>query len=299
MDARGAPSFIPRRLDKFVRQASALSLTAIRAAWAAGRIRVSADAPGLAKPALELNHLIYEGDTVELDGKRLFPSAQHYTAKLNKPKAVTSTARDPSGQSDLRPWLSRMPEGTFAVGRLDRDTTGLLLFSTDGELADAVLQPERHLDKKYWLWIDEELTTDDPRLLAMTRPGKGYDCAKHVEVLLRTPSYAEVELTLDRGKHHQIRKLCYALRLRLVHLHRRSVGPIGLDSLPIGDFCPLSEAEVSALWAAAGGRERIHQAQAAALARHAQKARERGQSDTRLEAWLERHVAPGSDGSTL
>lgn len=241
---------------------------------------------------LGLNHLIYEGDAVELNGERLTPRTEHFAAKLNKPAAVTSTAKDPLGQADLTPWLRRMPPGAFAVGRLDRETTGLLMFTTDGELADAVLQPARHTDKKYWLWLDEEVGPDDPRLAAMTQPNERFDCAKHVTVLHHTPDHTELEVTLDEGKHHQIRRLCKALRLRLLHLHRRSIGPIALDGLSLGELRQLTSDEVSALWEAVGGQARIREAQLAALARHAREARERGRPDVRLEAWLEQGSSP-------
>jgi pseudouridine synthase len=202
------------------------------------------------------------------------------------------------GQSDLTPWLERMPAGAFAVGRLDRETTGLLLFTTDGELADAVLQPARHTDKKYWLWLNEELTPGDPRLRAMTEHSPDFDCAKHVELLHCTPDHTQLELTLDQGKHRQIRRLCRALQLRLLQLHRRSIGPITLDGLAPGDFCRLTQEEVTALWAAVGGHQRVRDAQIAALARHADQARQRARPDPRLDAWLERHrAAPGDPGA--
>ena len=281
--------WIPRRLDKFVREASGLPLVGIREAWSEGRIRLHAATADSARPVLGLNHLVHEGDAVELDGIRLFPRSEQRAAMLNKPAAVTSTARDPWGQSDLTPWLARMP-GMFPVGRLDRETTGLLIFTTDGELADVVLQPATHVDKKYWLWLNEELSLDDPRLHAMTQPSPNFDCAKHVELLRHTPDHAELELTLDQGKHRQIRRLCRALGLRLLHLHRRSFGPLSLDDLALGEARPLAEAEISALWAAVGGRERVRAAQISALRRHATKALERGQPDTRLDAWLEQHA---------
>jgi pseudouridine synthase len=265
-------------------------LAGIRRAWSEERIRVHPSAPGTERRVLGLNHLVYEGDAVELDNERLSPRAEHFAAKLNKPAAVTSTAKDPLGQADLTPWLGCMPAGAFAVGRLDRETTGLLLFTTDGELADAVLQPARHTDKKYWLWLNEELGPGDPRLDAMTQPSERFDCAKHVSVVRCTPDHTELEVTLDEGKHHQIRRLCKALGLRLMHLHRRSIGPITLDGLSLGECRPLDAAEVAALWDSVGGQARIREAQIAALVRHAREARERGTADARLDAWLECHA---------
>lgn len=285
------PALLPRRLDKFVREASPLSLAGVRRAWAEGRLRVHPAEPtghehAPSGPVRDLNQLIYPDDRVELDGQLLSPRREHYTAKLNKAKGVTSTARDPSGNADLQPWLAQMPRGTFAVGRLDRDTTGLLLFTSDGELADALLQPERHVDKKYWLWLDEELADDDPRWAALVRADPRYHPAKHAALLHRSPDHVELELTLDQGKHRQIRRLCQALGLRLAHLHRRSVGPIALGDLALGQARPLTPEELDTLWAAVGGRERIQRAQRAALERHAQRARRDGTPDLRLEAWL-------------
>ena len=278
---------LPRRLDKFIREASSLSYNAIASAWAEGRIRVLPGVSGVTlRPGVDLNQLIYAEDEVLLDGHRLSRRTQHHSAKLNKPSGVTSTARDPLGGPDLRPWLEQMGGGAFAVGRLDRETTGLLLLSTDGELADAILQPVRHVDKKYWLWLDDELHDGDPRWAAMTQPSPLYDAAKHVELLHRSPDHIEIEMTLDQGKHRQIRKLCRALGLHLQHLHRRSIGPLALDGQPVGDCVPLTAEEVDALWASVGGRERTWQAQRAALVRQAQKARDQARPDQRLENWL-------------
>jgi 23S rRNA pseudouridine2605 synthase len=291
----GSSTWIPRRLDKFIREASPLSLRAIRQAWSDGRIRVHVSGTlGQATSVRGLNHLIHTGDVIELDGQQLSQRTEHHAAILNKPIDVTSSARDPLGQQDLGRWLSGMPGGTFAVGRLDRETTGLLLFTSDGDLADAVLQPLRHTDKVYWLWLDEELTPDDPRLRAMVQPNPHFDCAKHVEVLHRSAHHVELALTLDQGKHHQIRRLCRALGLRLVHLHRRSIGPISLGDLPVGDVRTLGAAEVAVLWDAVGGRQRVRDAQIAALRRHVEKARRASQPDARLEAWLEAQ-APEAD----
>ena len=123
----------------------------------------------------------------------------------------------------------------------------------------------------------------------MTQPSPLYDAAKHVKLLHRSPDHIEIEMTLDQGKHRQIRKLCRALGLHLQHLHRRSIGPIALGGQPVGDCVPLTSLEVDALWASVGGRERTWRAQRAALQRQAQKARDKNLPDPRLEDWLHRN----------
>jgi 23S rRNA pseudouridine2605 synthase len=214
---------------------------------------------------------------------------RHYYAVLNKPGGVICTTRDPTESEHLGPWLARMPPGTFPVGRLDRETTGLLLFTTDGDLADAVLRPQHHTSKVYWLWLDEHLPPGDPRLEALLcQTDPRYDGAVGVEVVRCDEHSSELHLTLDRGKHRQIRRMCRALRLHLLHLHRKRIGPLALGSLELGGVRQLDSAEVGALWRSTGHIERASTRKHAALVRQAQQLREQGKPHLRLEAWLSR-----------
>jgi 16S rRNA U516 pseudouridylate synthase RsuA-like enzyme len=183
--------YIPRRLIKYVKDSTDLTIEQIHVAWAEGRLKLlSHPAP---EPTSGPLSLVFEHDQVLLDDQVLQPKQFHFSAILNKPKRTTSTTRDPDGKRDLRQWLSQMPAGAFPVGRLDRDTTGLLLFTTDGDLANAVLRPQNHTEKTYWLWLDEVFQTNDPRLHAMVdRTNPNYDGASHVEVACRTEHHTEL-----------------------------------------------------------------------------------------------------------
>lgn len=279
--------FIPRRLVKFVRDATALSIVDIHAAWSAGRISLQTASRAAEAPTLDT--LVFDDDSVLLDGEALAQKRDHFTGILNKPRATLSTTRDPRGKGDLRPWLAQMPAGTFPVGRLDRDTTGLLLFSTDGDLSNAVLRPEHHTDKLYWLWLNEQFTLDDPRLAALVeRNDPRYDGASQAEIMRLTDHYVEVLLTLDQGKHRQIRRMCRALNLRLLHLHRKRIGPLTDDGLKIGEFRQLRPAEVEALWEATGGRQFLRESKLRALSEMAVRLRDAGTPHARLETWLDR-----------
>lgn len=288
---------LPRRLAKYVKDATGLSGAQVESAWRAGRIQLhSHDGHGAEHG---IGTLVFEEDIVLLDGSPLRlrdsattdPSgaeANHYSAVLNKPKGVISTTRDPHETEHLGPWLAQMPHGTFPVGRLDRDTTGLLLFTTDGDLADAVLRPQHHTPKVYWLWLDVHLTPEDPRLTAMLRQDDPrYHGAIDVHVLRTDEHSTELHLTLDRGKHHQIRRMCRALGLRLLHLHRKQVGPLTLGDQPLGAIRPLAPDEVSALWASTGHTAKASQRKLQALVQSARRLREQGEPHLRLEAWLD------------
>lgn len=278
---------MPRRLDKYLRDATALSVVEIRKACHEGRVCVG-DVRSVAEA------LIFEDDYVRLDGAHISPKMQHLYLLLNKPRFITATVRDPRGKTDLGPWLQQMPPGVFPVGRLDRETSGALLFSDDGDFANAILQPGRHTEKLYWLWLDEHLGDDDPRLTAFvdgvqlptdSAPLRATAATVHH----RTLDYTELHVTLDEGKNRHIRKMCNMMRLRLLELHRKAIGSIGLGALRTGQWRQLNASEVEELWSSCGGRARVTRTKMVALTQLAQSAREDSSPNERLEAWLGRH----------
>jgi 23S rRNA pseudouridine2605 synthase len=280
---------LPRRLRKRVAESLSLSLQEVDERWRAGRLSVIT--PASPEPQLlPLETLVFDDDQVLLDGIAIAPRPEPVYALLNKPKHVTSTASDPEGKSDLSPYLRAMPPGCFAVGRLDRETTGLLLFTSDGDLANAVLRPDHETAKTYWLWLDEAISDEDPRLSQLTA-GVAHNgeqlYAKQVRILARSEHATELELTLTQGKKRQIRHMCRKLDLHLVHLHRRQIGPLTDANLALGSWRLLAPSEVEALWQAVGGRHDLRQRKVLALTRLAKKAREAGAPLERLEGWLE------------
>lgn len=284
--------FLPRRLDKYLRDTTLFSAARAREALAAGRVCVAG--PGaLDDERLVPERLVFEDDVVTVDGARVEPLRRHHHAMLNKPRGVTSSTADPLGSRDLSLYLREMPRGSFPVGRLDRETTGLLLFTTDGDLATAILQPDHATSKQYWLWLDDCVTDDDPRLRSLVE-GIALPCgvarASEVRVLARSEACTEVLLTLRQGMNRQIRRMCDALGLHLVHLHRKSVGSLTLDALPLGSWRALGDDEIEALWTAAGGRHLVLQRQLTALAATAREARADGRPRRHLERWLEQHA---------
>lgn len=282
---------LPKRLRKLLRDRCPLSLGQIDAALEAGRVTVDGAPP----PTHVEEKLIFPDQEVLLDGKPLPGEQSSRCWLLNKPKSVTSTAQDPGGKQDLSAWLARLPSGTFPVGRLDRETTGALLLTNSGDLANALLLPEHHAEKVYWLWLNESLHHDDPRLAQWTSGIPmlgGVAHAKKVELLHSTPDMSELLVTLCEGKNRQIRRMARATDFRLLHLHRRTVGPIGLDTLKPGDLRELTGDEVAALWRAVGGRPAVLEAQWRALEHQAHVARRDGRPNIRLEAWLSDHCLP-------
>jgi 23S rRNA pseudouridine2605 synthase len=284
---------LPRRLRKHVAEGLNLSLPQVDAFWRAGRLCVLG--PGSAEPRLlPLETLVFDEDRVLLDGIAIPPVTARVYALLNKPKHVTSSARDPDGKSDLAPYLRAMPPGCFAVGRLDRETTGLLLFTNDGELASAILRPDHQTTKSYWLWLDDCIADEDPRLTQLTE-GVTHNgqrlTAQSARMLSRSDHATELELTLIQGKNRQIRHMCWALDLHLVHLHRCRIGPLSDSGLALGNWRLLEPSEIAALWQAVGSQSALRQRKVAALVRQANALRIAGTPHARLEQWLTRESA--------
>lgn len=280
-------SFIPRRLIQYVKDASILSTSGVREAYAAGRIAVPAPT-GLPS----LNALVYAEDEVFLDGQRLSPNGAHAYALLHKPAATLSVPRDPLKKGDLGPWLQQMPPGIFAVGRLDRDTTGALLFTTDGDLANRLLRPEHHADKVYQLGLGCSLAPEDPRLTALRDGidvGPYFAKAKRVVWVSSGDRCAELRLTLDEGRHRQIRRMCRTVKLPLKRLHRLSVGPVAVAGVDLGQWRHLESAEVQALWSAVGGPAGVRAEKLKALHARCVRVQEEGQPDLRLQVWLQNY----------
>jgi 23S rRNA pseudouridine2605 synthase len=290
--------FVPRRLDKYLRDSTALSVPEIRDACLAHRVSVTMS-NGTRTQTPEPEFLVFEDDSVTLDGKPVLPRRCHQYLILNKPRFVTTTAKDPEGKACLAPILAQLPGGVFAVGRLDRESSGALLFTDDGDFANAILQPDRHTSKRYWLWLDEELADDDPRLQAfrdgvVTAPHQEPLRVTHLEVQHRTGDYAELLVTLHEGKNRHLRKMCNVLGLRLLQLHRQAIGGLTLEGLAIGQWRHLTTTEVDTLWANSGGRKHATELKLAALTRLAQRARQSSASLERLERWLENVGAAGA-----
>ncbi|MGC4068104.1 MAG: pseudouridine synthase [Polyangiaceae bacterium] len=279
----------PRRIDKYLRDGTNLSVVKIRAACDEGRVSLTPSRDASRTATAE--DLVFDGDAVFLDGNLVEPRPEHVYLLFNKPPRVTTTVRDPLGKTDLAPWLREMPEGVFPIGRLDRDTSGALLLSNDGDFASLVLSPAFHTEKMYWLWLDAVLEDDDPRLLAFTRgiPLPSTETtltAAYVELRHRTSEYTELHVTLKEGKNRQIRKMCNLLGLPLLGLHRKTIGPVSVGDLAPGQWRRLGDAEMTQVWSHLGGRARIEGARIEALARLALRLRSEGKPDLRLESWV-------------
>jgi len=232
------------RLDKLMTHLGVASRSGARDVLKAGRVRVNGETVKNAAFS------VAEDAEILLDGKRLDTRLSRHLM-LHKPAGVL-TAREDNRQQTVMDVLPPLYTslGCMPVGRLDKDTTGLLILTTDGELAHRLITPERHVDKTYLATVDGCLTDADVEKFAAGIPLKDFTCLPaKLEIL--SPNLGRV--TVREGKYHQIKRMFGAVGKPVLRLHRQSFGPLALDeSLTPGDFRELTEEEIAALYEAAG-----------------------------------------------
>lgn len=189
-----------------------------------------------------------DSDHVLFDGV-LVGYAQHEYYMLNKPAGVISATEDKRKKTVIDLIIERKRRDLFPVGRLDRDTEGLLLISNDGELAHRLLSPSKHVDKVYYAKIDGEVTIEDVEAFQqgvdigeekLTRPAKLR--------VLKSGTQSEIELTICEGKFHQVKRMFQAVGKEVVYLKRLQMGTLILDeSLKPGEYRELTEQEIADL----------------------------------------------------
>jgi 23S rRNA pseudouridine2605 synthase len=285
---------IPARLSKRLSDTSGLSHKGLRAAIVEGRVQVQA--PGEAmRVAWRWDEVVLPEDRVWLDGEELAKRAPRVWALLHKPAGVVSTRSEPSGRPSLGQWLDELGAGVFPVGRLDAATTGIILLTDDGDLSHMLLHPRHHVEKTYRLRLRGRLRSADERLVRMMEGidlGDGKPPARLLSLRITAlgGSWTAAYVSIDEGRHRQLRKMCRLAGLYLEQLCRVGIGPLRLGALGSGEVRHLTADEVARLWEGCGGREEARRRATEALAQHAGWLRERGQPHERLDAWLREHV---------
>ncbi|MEH7253406.1 pseudouridine synthase [Neobacillus niacini] len=169
---------------------------------------------------------------------------------MNKPQGVLSATEDSVGETviDLLELEDQVYE-PFPVGRLDKDTEGLLLITNDGQLAHRLLSPKKHVPKTYFAVIDGEVTDADVSAFAEgVTLDDGYETKPGELVILKSGIRSDIELTITEGKFHQVKRMFEAVGKRVVYLKRISMGPLPLDeTLELGEYRELTDEEVELL----------------------------------------------------
>lgn len=274
---------VPMRLQKFLARAGAASRRGSENLMTAGRVTVNGQV--VTELGSKVDPLV---DQVAVDGVPVRLEGGPVTIMLHKPAGYVTTMSDPQGRptvAELVP-TDRFP-GLFPIGRLDFDTTGLLLFSTDGELGNGLLHPRHHVEKRYLALVNGKPTLEQLDQLeqgiqlddGMTAPAKavlveGAEAKRALSMLevppavpdhepngsvpspqraailrKRSQQRAVVRVVLREGRKRQVKRMLSAIKHGVLALHRDSFGPIELGDLPRGQWRELTPEEVAALHA--------------------------------------------------
>jgi 23S rRNA pseudouridine2605 synthase len=235
----------------------------------------------------EVGSKVEEGDRVSVNGRPLGGKERTVYFVLNKPVGVITTLDDPEGRRTIRDLLPRGAR-VYPVGRLDADTSGLLLLTNDGELAHKLMHPRYGVPKVYRVRLNQEPRADQLRRLAT---GVRFDplhkdmVSGPARVRRIDPGFDAImiEIIIHEGRFRQVRRMCEAVGLEVTGLHRVGYGPLSLGPLARGMFRELSEEEVArlkAVSARAGGSGRAHRG-AGAESEHSDRKLERAATSAR------------------
>lgn len=183
-------------------------------------------------------------DTVLVDGSPLRGAAQHVYLMLHKPRGYVTTLSDERGRRTAAELVADCGTRVYPVGRLDRDSEGLLLFTNDGKLTHALLHPSHQVDKTYIVSVTGAEDGSAERLAAVDKLDGESIVPAQVEELHRSGTAAEYRVVIHQGKKRQIRRMCAAAGLEVTRLCRVAEGGLRLGGLPPGKWRYLTEEEL-------------------------------------------------------
>jgi pseudouridine synthase len=231
-----------KTLERVLSKAGAGSRTEARS-WIGAR-RVSVNGRVVQDP----DHWVdLERDRVELDGKPLARAERQYLL-LNKPKGYLTTYRDPEGRPTVYDLLPERGEYVFPVGRLDMDTSGLLIMTNDAQFAERLTNPDYHVPKTYLVHASAHLT--DEQLDQLRNGIELRDGATRPAIVTRLRERGGktvFEIIITEGRNRQVRRMVEALGAKVLKLVRVAIGPLRIGELAIGAVRALTEDELRAL----------------------------------------------------
>lgn len=184
-------------------------------------------------------------DKIFVNGKLINRDVKKYYIMLHKPRGFVSTLSDELNRKCVADLVSEIPAKIYPVGRLDKDSEGLLLITNDGEFSNAIIHPSRHIEKKYRVTVRPKVTEEQLVELSSGMEIDGYKTAPaRVNVLKSAEDRSVLEIIISEGRNRQIRKMCELAGLEVARLKRVSIGQLKLGMLQPGKWRELSQQEI-------------------------------------------------------
>lgn len=234
----------PIRLQKFISQCGIASRRKAEELILQGKVKING------KTAV-LGDKVTPADKVYVSGRRIvLPKTRYRYIMLNKPRGYITTMNDERGRKCVAELVRGVGERVYPIGRLDKDSEGMLVFTNDGAFANKVMHPRNSVYKFYRVTVRPDVTEEQ---LIRLETGVELDGKKTasaiVHVLHKEPGRVVMEMILHEGKNREIRRMCEAVGLEVARLRRTQIGGVKMGMLKQGDWRDLTEKEVKNLLA--------------------------------------------------
>lgn len=224
------------RLDKFLAHHLGVSRTIVNKELKAQKVTVNG---AVVKSGA---YHISDDQIVEYDGFEIIPITENRYFMLNKPQGYVCSTDDPDHPTILYFIDEPMSEKLHSAGRLDLDTTGLVLLTDDGKWSHRITSPKHHCEKVYQVTVEQPLNTD---LIGIFKQGIQLKSEKTLTQPAKLVIFDDyhAELTISEGRYHQVKRMFAAVNNHVTQLHRKQIGNIILD-IPEGEYRPLTQNEI-------------------------------------------------------
>lgn len=237
------------RIQKLLSDAGFCSRRRAEALISAGKVKCNGHPVRLGDKAAKTDLITVNGEQVRIPKR-----TPHRYIMLNKPRGYVTTLSDEQGRRCVTDLLTGVPERVYPIGRLDRNSEGLLLFTNDGDFANGIMHPSRQVTKTYRVTVRPPVSEEQLALMsAGVTLDDGFQTAP-ANIVTQTvePERVVLLVTIHEGKKREVRRMCDAVGLEVIRLRRISIGPVKLGMLRPGQWRDLTTEELRALRTAIG-----------------------------------------------
>lgn len=231
------------RLQKLISESGLCSRRKAEELIINGKVKVNGHPASIGDSATYNDVISVNGERIYIEKKR-----KKYYIMLNKPRGYVTTMSDELDRKCVTELLTGLDERVYPIGRLDRNSEGMLLFTNDGKFANDIMHPSRHISKTYRVTVRPSISEDQ---IVQLSAGVEIDGRKtlpaNVEVLDEGEGRVVLRIIIREGRNRQIRKMCEAVGLEVARLRRNAIGPVKLGMLKPGTWRELTAEEIKAL----------------------------------------------------
>ncbi|MBR6420668.1 MAG: rRNA pseudouridine synthase [Oscillospiraceae bacterium] len=241
------------RVQKILADAGYCSRRRAEALIEAGKVKCNGHPVRIGDKALPTDLLTVDGERVYIPRKKEFRYIM-----LNKPRGYVTTLSDEQGRRCVTDLLEGIDQRVYPIGRLDRNSEGLLLFTNDGNFANGIMHPSRQVSKTYRVTVRPPVSEEQlAKMAAGVELDDGFRTAPaNIVEKVSEPTRVVLLVTIHEGKKREVRRMCDAVGLEVVRLRRISIGPVKLGMLKPGEWRDLTSEELRALRTAIGRGEK-------------------------------------------